>query len=85
MLHQTWEDNALDVMSDRLSQLEPDTNHAKSSPSPGIPEDVEMTNRSDTSTKTSPGQSLSVSGWRLLDESSGWKPCPIGVYYRTDV
>ena len=21
-----------------------------------------------------------VQGWRLLDERTGWRPCPIGVY-----
>ncbi|KAK7058357.1 rRNA-processing protein las1 [Paramarasmius palmivorus] len=24
---------------------------------------------------------ISALGWSLLDEASGWKPCPLGVYY----
>lgn len=72
-------------MSERLSQLGSGADHVRSSSllTEDNLEDFEMTTRSDTSGKASPRQNLSVRGWRLLDESSGWKPCPIGVYSGT--
>lgn len=83
---QAWEVDALDIMSDRLVQLHHSSKVAGPSPIPAyyLP-DVELSPRRDTVTKASSGQNLEVRGWTLLDESSGWKPCPIGVYNRTSL
>ncbi|KAF8512478.1 Las1-like-domain-containing protein [Gautieria morchelliformis] len=81
-----WEGNALDIMSERLSQLRPGSLHSGFSPSPPQDslEDVEISTRRDTSAESSSAQSVHVRGWRLLDKNSGWKPCPIGVYNGTN-
>ena len=69
-----WEHNALDIMSERLSQLGPDTNHTAS---PSLVRGI-LERRDDQSERHIDGQSLSING----DESTEWV---LLLYYRTDV
>ncbi|KAG2160136.1 Las1-like-domain-containing protein [Suillus bovinus] len=67
-----WDAGDLTVMNERLHSLmslddecQKYTNDSESAPTTSLP----------------PAQSSNMGGWRLLDHHSGWKSCPIGVYY----
>jgi hypothetical protein len=72
-------------MSVRLSSLRPDSKATQNSVQEarhGL-EDVEMSAPNQKSAGVSDNNDVkAVKGWKLLDESDEWKPCPIGVYDR---
>jgi len=65
-----WSPDDLSIMDQRLTSLT----------SMNITPDTEETPFPSLQTLKSEG---TIPGWRLLDESSGWTPCPIGVHYVT--
>ena len=74
----TWKESDLDVMDTRLQavlSLAVPQERVRCSPAlePGRPEGRGY---SSLTKETSP---LS-DGWRLLSETDGWRPCPIGIY-----
>ncbi|KAF9270560.1 Las1-domain-containing protein [Marasmius fiardii PR-910] len=67
-----WSTNDISVMNDRLNALLSVTSDTHT------PEPEETVLSEEPLTGGGFGE---LSGWRLLDEPSGWRPCPIGVYY----
>ncbi|KAG5653504.1 hypothetical protein H0H81_012714 [Sphagnurus paluster] len=67
-----WIPEDIEIMDQRLNAL------LSSDLVPDI-----STPRSESLTRRTEPASDVTQGWRLLDESSGWRPCPIGVYRST--
>lgn len=63
---QAWKDEDMLVMNRRLETLLSATHDAQRPAQMSI-DSVDIPN-------------FSAPGWRLLDDRSGWKPCPIGVH-----
>ncbi|KAG1777385.1 Las1-like-domain-containing protein [Suillus placidus] len=68
---QHWDAGDLTVMNERLHSLMSFDGESQ-----------KYINDPDSAPTTSlPAQGSDIGGWRLLDHRSGWKSCPIGVYY----
>ncbi|KAG1908488.1 Las1-like-domain-containing protein [Suillus fuscotomentosus] len=68
---QHWDAGDLTVMNERLHSLMSLDGECQKS-----------TNDPDSAPTTLlPVQGANIGGWRLLDHHSGWKSCPIGIYY----
>ncbi|KAG0699715.1 Las1-like-domain-containing protein [Suillus ampliporus] len=70
---QQWDAGDLTVMNERLQSLMSLDDESQEY----------MTNPDSAPTTSLPAQGPETGGWRLLDHQSGWKSCPIGVYFPT--
>jgi ribosomal biogenesis protein LAS1 len=69
---QHWEAGDLTVMNERLCSLMSFDGESQKY--------INDPDSAPTTTLLS-AQGSDIGGWRLLDHHSGWKSCPIGVYY----
>lgn len=69
---QHWDADDLTVMNERLHSLMSLDGESQ-----------KYINEPDSAPTTAllPAQGSDIGGWKLLDHHSGWKSCPIGVYY----
>ncbi|KAG5339894.1 Protein LAS1 [Termitomyces sp. T112] len=62
-----WSSDDMSLMDQRLNTL--------------LASDLSSSSKSAVSEEHFQMTAEEISGWRLLDESSGWRPCPIGVHF----
>jgi len=64
-----WSPDDIDMMDQRLNSL--------------LSASITFNHLTASSSPSSPAKLVGdlIPGWRILDESSGWRPCPIGVHF----
>jgi len=75
-----WNKSDMVEMHDRLNtllSLKPHESHS--------PVQAQKSSREQSQTLETSSQSGLACGWRLFDETTGWRPCPIGVFVNGSV